>query len=79
MAFVVNRDGTINDIIDIKTPNPEIEKSMQYAIKNMPKWNPGIRKGSPIPVQVRFSFLLKETIYVKTSLSSDIYKLDIKD
>jgi len=77
VAFVINRDGTINDIIDIKTPNPEIEKSMQYAIKNMPKWNPGIRKGSPIPVQVRFSFLLKETIYIKTSLSSDIYKLDI--
>lgn len=79
ITFIVNRDGTINDNIDVKTMNPDIESSMYKVVKNMPKWIPGVRNGSPIPVQVRFSFLFKENVYVKTSLSSDIYKLDIKD
>ena len=79
VSIVINRDGTINDNIDIKTTNPDIEKNVLSAFKNMPKWIPGIRDGLPIPVQIRFSFLLKDNFYFKTSYSSDIYKLEIKD
>ena len=79
VSFVINRDGTINDNIDIKTTNPDIEKNVLSAFKNMPKWSPGIREGSPIPVQIRLSFLLKDNFYFKTSYSSNIYKLDMKD
>ena len=79
VIIVINRDGTINESINVKTADPDIKRKMEEAIKGMPRWNPGIRNGKPIPVQVLFSFLLKDMIHFKTSLSSEIYRLDIND
>lgn len=79
VTFIVNRDGSINKFIDIKAMNPEIEKNLHSVIKNMPKWIPGKKNGSSVPVQIRFSFLLKEMLVFKTSMSPDIYQIEIKD
>lgn len=79
VTFVVNRDGSINNEIEVKSLNPDMESNMYRVIKNMPNWIPGEQNGVPVPVQVRFSFLFKEKTYVKTNLSSDIYKLNIND
>ena len=79
VTFVINRDGTINDEIDVKTVYPEVEKIIRAAINAMPRWNPGIMKGKPVPVYLHFSFLLKGNAYVKTNLSSDVFKLNIND
>lgn len=79
VTFILNRDGTINKYIDVKTTNTEIEKDLVRAIKNMPKWYPGKRDGTPVPVQIRFSFLVKDVLVFKTSMSSEIYRIDIKD
>lgn len=79
VTFIVNRDGSINKFIDIKAMNPEIEKNLHSVIKNMPKWIPGEKNGSSVPVQIRFSFLLKEMLVFKTSMSPDIYRIEIKD
>lgn len=79
VIVVINRDGTINENINVKTSDPDIKRNMEKMIKGMPRWNPGIRNGKPIPVQVHFSFLLKNIVHFKTSLSSEIYRLDIND
>ena len=79
VTFVVNRDGSINKFIDVKAMNPEIEQNLLPVIKNMPKWIPGKRNGNSVPVQVRFSFLLKEKLAFKTSMSPDIYRIEIND
>ena len=79
VSFVVNKDGVINDHLDIKAPNPEMENKIHTVIKNMPRWKPGQRKGHPVPVQVRFFFLFEDKVTFKTSLSSEIYRLNIND
>lgn len=79
VTFIVNRNGSINKFIDVKTMNPEIEQNLHSVIKNMPKWIPGKKNGSSVPVQIRFSFLMKEMLVFKTSMSPDIYRIEIKD
>lgn len=79
VSFIVNKDGSINDGITIKYANPNLERNIRIAIQNMPNWIPGRQKGTSVPVMVHFYFLLKETVCLKTSLSSDIYELDINN
>lgn len=79
VIIVINRDGTINESINVKTADPDIKRNMEETIKGMPRWNPGRRNGKPIPVQVLFSFLFKDMVHFKTSLSSEIYRIDIND
>ena len=79
VIIVINRDGTINESINVKTADPDIKRNMEETIKGMPRWNPGRRNGKPIPVQVLFSFLFKDMVQFKTSLSSEIYRIDIND
>lgn len=79
MTFIVNRDGAINKHIDVKTASIDIEQNLVQVIKNMPKWIPGKRDGTAVSVQIRLSFLMKDMLIFKTSMSSEIYRIEIKD
>lgn len=51
VAFVVNTDGSICDAEIVKAINPYLDKEALRVIQNMPKWNPGMKKGKPVRVK----------------------------
>lgn len=50
--FVVNKDGSISDIEVIRSGgDPSLDKEAIRVIKSMPKWKPGMQKGTPVSVK----------------------------
>ena len=50
-TFVVERDGTINDVKVIKSVDPSLDKEAVRVVRSMPKWNPGKQNGSAVRVK----------------------------
>ena len=50
---VVEKDGSITDVVVVKSVDPSPDKEATRVIKNMPHWIPGRQNGSP--VRVRFT------------------------
>lgn len=61
VSFVVNTDGSIDDVKVVSSPHPELSKEAERIIKLMPKWKPA-RQYFPPPRQgseaVRSRFML---------------------
>ncbi|MCL2436170.1 MAG: M56 family metallopeptidase [Lentimicrobiaceae bacterium] len=59
IEFVVEKDGSINDVKVIKGVDPELDAEAVRVIKMMPKWNPGMQDGQPVrtfyQIPIRFS------------------------
>lgn len=53
VQFVVEKDGSITDVVVAKSVDPLLDKEATRVIKNMPHWIPGRQNGSP--VRVRFT------------------------
>lgn len=53
VQFVVEKDGSITDVVVAKSVDPSLDKEATRVIKNMPHWIPGRQNGSP--VRVRFT------------------------
>ena len=53
VEFVVEKDGSITDVVVVKSVDPSLDKEATRVIKNMPHWIPGRQNGSP--VRVRFT------------------------
>ncbi len=51
--FVVNKDGSITDVVVVKGVDPSLDKEAIRVIKSMPNWKPGRLNGKP--VRVRFT------------------------
>ncbi|MDD5184102.1 MAG: energy transducer TonB [Paludibacter sp.] len=49
--FVVNRDGSIVDVVVIGSVHPSLDKEAVRVIKSMPKWIPGKQRGKPVRVK----------------------------
>ncbi|NDP21638.1 MAG: energy transducer TonB [Paludibacter sp.] len=49
--FVVNRDGSIVDIVVVRSVHPSLDKEAMRVIKLMPKWSPGLQRGKPVRVK----------------------------
>ena len=51
VQFIVNTDGSVdNDIKVVREVNPALDAEALRVIKAMPKWKPGMQKGSPVRV-----------------------------
>ena len=50
-TFVVERDGSITNIVVVKSVDPSLDKEAIRVIKSMPKWIPGKKNGSPVRVK----------------------------
>lgn len=50
VSFVVDVDGTINDVKVVRPVDPALDKEAIRVVKSMPKWKPGKRNGVPVPV-----------------------------
>lgn len=49
--FVVNRDGTIVDVVVVRPVDPSLDKEAIRVIKSMPRWTPGRQRGKAVRVK----------------------------
>ena len=49
--FVVEKDGSVNNVKVVKHVNQELDAEAVRVIKSMPKWKPGIKNGAPVRVR----------------------------
>lgn len=50
-TFIVERDGSITDVKVVKSIDPALDKEAVRVLSKMPKWKPGMEKGSPVRVK----------------------------
>lgn len=61
VSFVVNKDGSIEDVKILRGLSDELNKAAMKVVKNMPKWTPGESGGQPVrvrytlPISIRLS------------------------
>ncbi|MFL5763999.1 MAG: TonB family protein [Bacteroidia bacterium] len=53
-SFVVQSDGSITDIVILKSITPALDKEAFRLISAMPKWKPGICHKREVPVKVNY-------------------------
>lgn len=53
VQFVVNRDGSIVDVVIVRGVSESLDNEAKRVVKKMPKWSPGEQAGKP--VRVRFT------------------------
>lgn len=46
-SYVVDTDGSITDVKVVKSVSPDLDAEAVRVIRQMPKWNPGHRNGTP--------------------------------
>jgi len=51
VTFVVERDGSITDVIAVKKVDPSLDKEAIRVVKSMPHWIPGKQNGSAVRVK----------------------------
>ena len=54
LSFIINPNGNLQDVIVLKSADPELDKEAIRVLLSSPKWTPGREKGKP--VSVRFTF-----------------------
>ncbi len=57
--FVVGSDGSIRDIVVVRSLDPSCDKEAIRVIKSMPKWIPGRQNGKPVSVKFTLPILFK--------------------
>lgn len=51
VQFIVEKDGSISDVITMKSVDPSLDREAMRIVKGMPKWIPGRSNGSPVRVK----------------------------
>lgn len=61
VGFVVNTDGSLNNVKVLKFIDPDLEKEAVRVVSGMPAWIPAEKNGTPIeaPSQVEIPFVLE--------------------
>ncbi len=54
LRFVVEKNGSISNVIVVRTPDPILSKEAVRVVEMSPKWTPGKINGSPVRVYVNF-------------------------
>ena len=59
VQFVVEKDGSVNDVHVAKSVDPSLDKEATRVVKAMPKWNPGKQNGSAVRVKYTVPVMFK--------------------
>ena len=51
LQFVVNKDGSIVDVVVARSVDPYLDKEAVRVVNMMPKWKPGKQRGKPVRVK----------------------------
>lgn len=54
--FVVEKDGSISNVVIARKFHPDLDQQYLEALRSMPKWVPGKINGSPATVAMAFPF-----------------------
>ena len=77
VQFVVEKDGSINDVKILRSVCKELDNEAVRVIKAMPKWNPGTQNGEPVRTTMMLPINFKITgETTTTALSGTKWKGD---
>ena len=51
VTFIVNKDGSVSDVVVTKSVAPSLDEEAVRAVKSMPNWNPGMQNGKAVRVK----------------------------
>lgn len=51
LKMVIGTDGRLSNIKIIESVSPELDIEAMRVVKGMPKWEPGLQDGKPVPVE----------------------------
>lgn len=51
VSFVVEKDGSVTDIQEMRSPSEDLTKEAKRVVSIMPKWKPGKQRGKPVRVK----------------------------
>lgn len=61
LSFVVEKDGSVSNIEEMRSPDPLLTKEAKRVVSIMPKWEPGTQRGH----KVRVKYVLPITFRLK--------------
>lgn len=59
LEFVVDKDGSVTDVIALRGICDDIKKECLRVVKKMPKWNPGMVEDKPVRVRYKLPVRFK--------------------
>ena len=60
IGFTVKEDGSITDVKVVRSLHPIVDAEAVRVISKMPKWQPGMQDGKPVPVKYTVPVILHE-------------------
>lgn len=51
LSFVIEKDGSVTDITEMRSPSEGLTKEAMRMLNSMPKWKPGKQRGKPVRVK----------------------------
>ena len=57
--FIVNKDGSISDIVLVEKVSPELDREALRVLRMMPKWTPGVMDAKPCRTKVCIPVVFK--------------------
>lgn len=61
VQFIVDKDGSIDDVKTLRGVNPDLDAEAIRVIKMMPRWEPGTHKGNPVRVKYTVPVMFRLT------------------
>lgn len=61
VQFIVDKDGSIDDVKILRSVNPDLDAEAIRVIKMMPRWEPGTHKGKPVRVKYTVPVMFRLT------------------
>ena len=57
--FIVNKDGTISDLVLVEKVSPELDREALRVLRMMPNWTPGVMDAKPCRTKVCIPVVFK--------------------
>ncbi len=57
--FIVNKDGSISDLVLVEKVSPELDREALRVLRMMPKWTPGVMDAKPCRTKVCIPVVFK--------------------
>ena len=65
VQFVVNTDGTLDDVVVLRSPDPSLAKEAERVVKSMPRWNPATQNNKPVRSRLNLPIMFRLTTPVQ--------------
>lgn len=59
LSFIIEKDGSITDIYEMRSPSEELTKEAIRVVQLMPKWKPGKQRGQNVRVKYMLPFTFR--------------------